>query len=99
MANSERGRNPGGEVRGFDRELTRNSTEVVARAGVAQRPRNQRRSLSAPTVARARIRWLWRRLACHLLQVKVALEGEHRGQLGEGSRRRWLRGARRRAPE
>src|SRR4051812_8191406 len=91
MANGDRGSNRGGEVRGFDPELTRNSTEVVEKAGVAQRRQNRRRSLSVPPAARARIRWLWRRLARHLLQVEVALEGEHGGQLGEGSRRHWLR--------
>ena len=40
MADPARGSNPGEEERGFEPELTRNSVEVVARAGVAQRRRN-----------------------------------------------------------
>ena len=58
MANGDRGSNRGGEVRGSDRELTRNSTEVVVMAGVARRRRNQQGRPSGPATARARFRLL-----------------------------------------
>ena len=43
MAARARGSKRSGKVRGFGRELTRNSAEVVAMAGVAQRRRNSSR--------------------------------------------------------